>query len=1096
MTTSNDSVPQNVPPLKKGLTLLRVLAPLLILISGAYLYIANRASGPPRLELSAAVYEGLLFVHLVIGLFLLLRFFVQFGRSVLEARAQKGAVGVLGKLTGLCLAVTLLTGFIYIGFGFGWIPFAYRPALRLTHDIGTLGFLVFGLLFLIVKAKRSESSSPARAQLRRAMSTTFALGTPFIGLLLYTLYAPNPSKQIVNPELPPKTAFLEGDGKGGHFFPASVQTVNNQFFPAEYYTDSKSCGEQGCHPDIYAQWNHSAHRRSSFNNQWYRKSIEYMQEVVGTEPSKWCGGCHDMAILQTEDPKNPGKSRFDRPIRTQILPVEDNPTAHAGIGCAACHSVVHVKSTMGVSDFTADYPPLHKYLDTKNPFIKGMHQFMTKLAPEPHKKTFLRPFHRDQTAKFCASCHKVHLDKPVNDYRWLRGQNEYDAWQGSGVSGFGAASFYYPMDEKTGQPSFKKCADCHMPKVPSSDAGNKGGVVKDHSFPGANTALPFVYHDAEMLKKTTAFLKDKALSIDIFAIRRQKNTSKTGKNASEIAQGASKTGKIASPDAPKAGSMVADVNSTSIVAGQGFAAEEEISGLLNRGGKGAAFRRGESPLVEVVVRTLKLGHGFPGGTTDAFDVWVELEAKDENGKTFFHSGTLQWKDGPVDAAAEKYRSLVIDGNGNRIDRRNVWALRSLVYAKAIPPGAADAVHFRLSIPQNVGKKVTLTAKLNYRKFDFMNNFWAYAGRHASDPKPEMATAEYRAGKSANPFADEKLLPLGVGLGKKIGGAVAHGGDLREPQMNASLNAVSGEIKGEVPALPITAIAENTITVPVVGEKDAPDAPTQPLDEKKDRIRWNDYGIGLLLQGDLKNATFAFTQVTKVAPKWAEGYVNIGRVRQVERDTPSAKAAFEKSFQLFDAAPTPMTRYQKARAQNFYAQALFDEGSIEEALKMLEQVREVFPDDRNVRNFTGSLLYRMGRYDEAITHSKHSLTIEPEDIAAHYNLMRCYRAKGELTQASTYEYYYKRFKADETNTRIAGEYRRKNPEDNNLAQPIHEIGNAVSKPKPKWLLDYERGRALLTLKSGVGRHLAGVWGLPQYTAQQEVATRTLKARRTQ
>lgn len=192
----------------------------------------------------------------------------------------------------------------------------------------------------------------------------------------------------------------------------------------------------------------------------------------------------------------------------------------------------------------------------------------------------------------------------------------------------------------------------------------------------------------------------------------------------------------------------------------------------------------------------------------------------------------------------------------------------------------------------------------------------------------------------------------------------------------------------------------------------------------------------------------------------------------------------------------MTRYQKARAQNFYAQALFDEGSIEEALKMLEQVREVFPDDRNVRNFTGSLLYRMGRYDEAITHSKHSLTIEPEDIAAHYNLMRCYRAKGELTQASTYEYYYKRFKADETNTRIAGEYRRKNPEDNNLAQPIHEIGNAVSKPKPKWLLDYERGRALLTLKSGVGRHLAGVWGLPQYTAQQEVATRTLKARRTQ
>ena len=34
-----------------------------------------------------------------------------------------------------------------------------------------------------------------------------------------------------------------------------------------------------------------------FNNQWYRKSIEYMQDTIGTTPSKWCGGCHDPAVL-------------------------------------------------------------------------------------------------------------------------------------------------------------------------------------------------------------------------------------------------------------------------------------------------------------------------------------------------------------------------------------------------------------------------------------------------------------------------------------------------------------------------------------------------------------------------------------------------------------------------------------------------------------------------------------------------------------------------------------------------------------------------------------------------------------------------------
>ena len=33
------------------------------------------------------------------------------------------------------------------------------------------------------------------------------------------------------------------------------------------------------------------------------------------------------------------------------------------------------------------------------------------------------------TAEFCSTCHKVHLDGPVNDYRWLRGFNDYDNWQ-------------------------------------------------------------------------------------------------------------------------------------------------------------------------------------------------------------------------------------------------------------------------------------------------------------------------------------------------------------------------------------------------------------------------------------------------------------------------------------------------------------------------------------------------------------------------------------------------------------------------------------------------------------------------------------------
>ena len=35
--------------------------------------------------------------------------------------------------------------------------------------------------------------------------------------------------------------------------------------------------------------------------------------------------------------------------------------------------------------------------------------------------------------------------------------------------------------------------------------------------------------------------------------------------------------------------------------------------------------------------------------------------------------------------------------------------------------------------------------------------------------------------------------------------------------------------------------------------------------KQDRERWNDWGIGLLLQGDLKGAEYAFRKVTEAEP---------------------------------------------------------------------------------------------------------------------------------------------------------------------------------------------------------------------------------------
>src|SRR5208282_4931620 len=185
--------------------------------------------------------------------------------------------------------------------------------------------------------------------------------------------------------------------------------------------------------------------------------------------------------------------------------------AQAGLGCLMCHSIVEVKSTMGQGDYMLEYPKLHELAASENPITRRVHDFLVRLDPEPHRRTFLKPFMRNQTAEFCASCHKVHLDVPVNHYRWVRGFNEYDNWQASGVSGQGARSFYYPAKPQM-------CADCHMPLVASRDDGNVDGFVHSHRFPGANTALPYANQDQDQMEAVRKFLQDGNLSVDIFAV--------------------------------------------------------------------------------------------------------------------------------------------------------------------------------------------------------------------------------------------------------------------------------------------------------------------------------------------------------------------------------------------------------------------------------------------------------------------------------------------------------------------------------------------------------------------------------------------------
>lgn len=819
---------------------------------------------------------------------------------------------------------------------------------------------VAGLAGLAVRALRRR---PGRLATLAAVGLALAVALP-AAAIFYLRSHPDPAYRVINPPAPVTMDDEAMGGPDGPFFPSSVSNAHGGLIDSSIYMDPQSCGRSGCHPDLVEQWDSSVHHLGSFNNQWYRKSIEYMQEVAGVEASKWCGGCHDPALLQS--------GMMDRPIAEVV----DTPEAQAGITCTACHMISAVGSTMGNGDYQITVPALHDLATSDNRVLTGLHDFIVRVDPEPHRRTFLKPFFRGaDSAAYCSACHKVHLDEPVNHYRWIRGFNEYDNWQASGVSGEGARSFYYP-------PEPKSCIDCHMPRVPSTDAGAKDGLIRSHRFAAANTAIPTAYRDQKQLDEVIAFLQARQVTVDIFAMTAGRQEDEEAGGLTHEGPALATTFAVGEEGGPAVGT-----------GGSPFAGPAvPVYAPLDR--IPATVRRGESSRIDVVVRTRGVGHFFPGGTVDAYDCWLELKAVDSAGRVVFWSGMAD-EASPVEPGAHFYRALLIDERGNPIDKRNAWASRAVVYVRLIPPGAADTVRFRLAVPEDAGDTIELTARLNYRKFSWFNTHFAYAG--------ESGEGEF------SPDFDDRPMTF-----------------------TADTSRVSGPTK-EVPTLPVVVVAEDTQTLRVVDagaplpERMAPGG-TAAGDPGVDRERWNDYGIGLLLQGDLRAARAAFTRVTELEPEYVDGWVNLGRVAVAEGALDEARGVLERALAL-----SP----ELARAHFFFGLVEKETGDYTAAQEHFGVAARQYPKDRVVRNQTARVHFLGRDYQAAVAELAHVLAIDPEDLMAHYTLMLAYRGLGDLERSRHHQALYERFKADEGSQELTREYRETHPEDNNERQPIHE-----------------------------------------------------------
>jgi len=100
----------------------------------------------------------------------------------------------------------------------------------------------------------------------------------------------------------------------------------------------------------------------------------------------------------------------------------------------------------------------------------------------------------------------------------------------------------------------------------------------------------------------------------------------------------------------------------------------------------------------------------------------------------------------------------------------------------------------------------------------------------------------------------------------------------------------------------------------------PRAQAQDPTRKEDWQRWNDYGIGLLLQGDLKARRLPFEKVTRRSAE-SRRLLNIGRAALQEGDVARARTVLEKALAL---------NPKLARTNFFYGSTAEETGDYDQA----------------------------------------------------------------------------------------------------------------------------------------------------------------------
>ena len=362
-------------------------------------------------------------------------------------------------------------------------------AWRTVHIVTTFGLVLFLVPHLVAVFLRKAAADGDGAALGRARSawTRFSLGSATLAMIPVILLSVALTSFPFNNEFPEDYEQSPYEG-AGPFSPSLATTHTGGALDARSLGDSASCGTIGCHEQIYAEWQPSAHRYASLDAG-FQKIQSVMASQNGPVTTRYCGGCHDPISLFSGT-KNIGV---------------DNLTSlsgyNEGISCAACHAI-EATDVQGNANYVMGQPGRYVWGLRDGPVADFLEKFLIRTYPEQHVKTLSRRMFK--TPEFCAACHKQFIDEEVNDVGWVQLQNQYDNWR---------ASRWHNADdpERT-----IECRECHMPLVDSTDpaAGDEAdfnrtaddGKHRSHRFLGANQYIPLL-HELEGAEEHVAMIE-------------------------------------------------------------------------------------------------------------------------------------------------------------------------------------------------------------------------------------------------------------------------------------------------------------------------------------------------------------------------------------------------------------------------------------------------------------------------------------------------------------------------------------------------------------------------------------------------------------